>query len=231
LNWLVRGLTVVGGLLAIFLGWPIAEAAWQAQQVDAVVYALRTDKRVEVKETSAGVEALTRAIAIDPAAARYLARSELLGSAALLPTVRLEPAQRSDWLRRARADLVTGLAAAPAHGVAWLRLAALQQQLAGPSRQVIALMLTSMQMSGAIPQTWPVRLRLILDCWTYLSDAEKDQLKRYVEMIWRQSALDRRLFGHATRSAADHAILTWFLRDLPGAPQELAKIIATVNKP
>ena len=227
----MRGLTVVGGLLAVLLGWPIAEAAWQAQQVDATVYALRTDKRVEVKEASAGVAALTRAIALDPAASRYLARSELLASVALLPTAGLDTAQRSDWLHRARADLVTGLAAAPAHGVAWLRLAAVQQQLEGPSREVIALMLASMQMSGAIPQSWPARLRLILDCWTYLSDAEKDQLKRDVEMIWRQSALDRRLFGHATRSAADHAILTWFLRDLPGAPRELATIIATVNKP
>jgi hypothetical protein len=37
LERLIRGLTVVGGLLAIFLGWPIAEAA-------------RTDKRVAVKE-------------------------------------------------------------------------------------------------------------------------------------------------------------------------------------
>ena len=34
----------------------------------------------------------------------------------------------------------------------------------------------------------------------------------------------------STRSAADHAILTWFLRDEPGAPQELADIIKRVNK-
>lgn len=158
-------------------------------------------------------------------------RSELLGSAALTRTVGFDPAQRTDSLRRARADLITGLANAPAHGIDWLRLAAVQQQLEGPSRQVVALMFTSQQMSGAIPQTWPVRLRLILDCWPLLSDPEKSRLKRYVEMIWRQSALDRRLFGYATRSAADHAILTWFLRDVPEAPQELAKIIERVNKP
>jgi hypothetical protein len=49
-------------------------------------------------------------------------------------------------------------------------------------------------------------------------------------MTWRQSAGDRRLFGYVTRSAADHAILTWFLREEPGAPQELADIIKRVNK-
>jgi hypothetical protein len=49
-------------------------------------------------------------------------------------------------------------------------------------------------------------------------------------MVWRQSAGDRRLFGHVTHSAADHAILTWFLRDVPGASQELAAIIEKVRK-
>jgi hypothetical protein len=85
-------------------------------------------------------------------------------------------------------------------------------------------------MAGGIPQIWPVRLRLILESWPLLTVAEKERLKRYVEMIWRQSRTDRRLFGYATRSAADHAILTWFLRDVPDAPQELAKIIEQVNK-
>ena len=220
----------MGGLIAIFLGWPIAQAAWQAQRADSVLYALRTEKRIDAKETTAGVEALSRAVAFDPAASRYLVRSELQGSAALTPSVGLDAAQRTDWMRRARADLVTGLANAPAHGIDWLRLAALQQQLDGPSRRIVALMFTSQQMSGGIPQSWPARLRLILECWPYLSAPEKDRLKPYVEMIWRQSALDRRLFGYATRSAADHAILTWFLRDVADAPQELAKIIERVNK-
>lgn len=230
MNWLTRGLTVVGGLVAIFLGWPIAQAAWQAQRADSVLYALRTDKRVDQKETAAAAEALGRAIAFDPVALRHLVRSELLASTAQTPSVGLDANQRTDWLRRSRADLIAGLANAPAHGIDWLRLAAVQQQLEGPSRQVVGLMLTSQEMSGGIPQSWPVRLRLILDNWTLLTNPEKERLKRHVEMIWRQSALDRRLFGYATRSAADHAILTWFLRDVPGAPQELAKIIEQVNK-
>jgi hypothetical protein len=230
LDWLVRGLTVVGGVLAIVLGWPIAQAAWQAQRVDAVLYALRTEKRVDDKEAVTGVEALSRAIALDPVASRYLVRSEFLASTALAPSLGLDQAKRTDLMQRARADLVTGLANAPAHGIDWLRLAAVQLQLEGPSRRIVALMFTSLQMSGGIPQTWPVRLRLALDCWPYLTDAEKDRLKRHVEMVWRQSVLDRRLFGYATHSAADHAILTWFLRDVPEAPQQLARIIEDVNK-
>lgn len=216
--------------MAIFLGWPIAQAAWQAQRVDSTLYALRTDKRVDRKEAAAGVEALTRAIAIDPVASRYLRRSELLASTAQTPSIQLDPAERTDWLRRSRSDLISGLGNAPAHGVDWLRLAAVQLQLAGPSRQVVALMFTSQQMAGGIPQTWLARLRLILECWPLLTGPEKKRLKRHVEMMWRQSSANRDLFGYATRSAADHVILTWFLRDIPDAPQELARIIEQVNK-
>jgi hypothetical protein len=230
LNWLIRGLTVVGGVVSILLGWPIAEAAWRAQRTDAVVYALRTGKQVTAKETASEVDAISQAIAFDPSASRYLLRSELLASSALTPSVGLEPAQRTEWLRRARADLIRGLANAPANGVGWLRLAAVQQQLDGPSRRIVSLLFRSLQLSAAIPQVWPAQLRLMLDCWPYLRDAEKERLKRQVEMIWRQSADDRRLFGYATRSAADHAILTWFLRDVPEAPQELAKVIGQVTK-
>ena len=230
MNWLTRGLTVVGGLVAILLGWPIAQAAWQAQKADSVLYALRTEKRVDRKETAAGVEALGRAIAFDPVASRYLRRSELLASTAQTPSVGLDAAERSDWLRRSRSDLTTGLANAPAHGIDWLRLAAVQLQLEGPSRKVVGLLFTSQQMAGGIPQTWPVRLRLILECWPLLSAPEKERLRRPVEMMWRQSSSDRRLFGYAVRSAADHVILTWFLRDVPDAPQELAQIIERVNK-
>ena len=64
---------------------------------------------------------LGRAIAIDPVPTRYLARSELLGVAALTRSVTADAALRTDWEKRARADLVTGLAGAPAHGVDWLR--------------------------------------------------------------------------------------------------------------
>jgi hypothetical protein len=125
---------------------------------------------------------------------------------------------------------VTGLAGAPAHGVDWLRLAALQLQLEGPSLRTIDMLFTSIDLAGRVPQTWQSRLRVILDCWPLLGDREKQRLRGDVEMIWRQSALDRRLFGYVTRSAGDHAILTWFLRDVPGAPQELAAIIERVNK-
>lgn len=230
MNWLLRGLTVIGGIIAIIQAGPIARAAWQAQYADPVVYRLRTAQKVDTPSVVAGIESLSRAIAIDPAPTRYLARSELLGGAALTPSVAADAAMRADWEKRARADLVAGLAGAPAHGVDWVRLATLQLELEGPSRLVVAMIFTSIEMAGRVPQTWRPRLRVILDCWALLTDPQKQRLRSHVAMVWRQSSGDRRLFGYLTHSAADHAILTWFLRDVPGAPLELAAIIQRVSK-
>jgi hypothetical protein len=226
----MRGLTVIGGIIAIVQAGPIARAAWQAQYADAVVYRLRTGQTVDTPSVVAGIESLGRAIAIDPVPTRHLARSELLGVAALTPSVAADAALRTGWEKRARADLVTGLAGAPAHGVDWLRLATLQLQLEGPSRLVVAMIFTSIEMAGRLPQTWRPRLRIILDCWPLLTDRQKERLRAHVVTVWRQSRGDRRLFGYVTYSAADHAILTWFLRGVPGAPQELAAIIERVRK-
>jgi hypothetical protein len=230
LNWLIRGLTVIGGIIAIVQAGPIARAAWQAQYADGVVYRLRTQQKVDTPSVVAGIDSLGRAIAIDPVPTRYLARSELLGAAALTPSVVADSAMRTDWEKRAHADLVTGLAGAPAHGVDWLRLAILQLQLEGPSRLVVAMIFTSIEMAGRLPQTWRPRLRIILDCWAVLTEPQKERLRSHIAMVWRQSSGDRRLFGYVTHSAADHAILTWFLRDVPGAPQELATIIEKVRR-
>jgi hypothetical protein len=221
---------MVGGVLAVALGWPISKAAWQAQRADDVFYDLRTDHAVDRKAVDDGLDGLNRAIEIDRVPTRFITRSDLLVSAALNPTLKFDEETRKDWENRARNDLFTGLAGAPAQGVAWLRLAVIELDLYGASRRVIALMFTSIEMAGRLPQTWEARMRVILDCWPFFTDGEKERLRAYMVMTWRQSKLDRRLFGYVTRSAADHAILTWFLRDEPGAPQELADIIKRVNK-
>src|ERR1700759_2356557 len=82
LNWLIRGLTIVGGVLAVTLGWPIAEAAWQAQRADNVFYDLRTDHPVDRKMVDDGLDGLSRAIEIDRVPTRFIVRSDLLTSAA-----------------------------------------------------------------------------------------------------------------------------------------------------
>lgn len=225
----MRGLTVIGGLIAVTQAGPIARAAWQAQRADAVVTDLRTERKLSLPAVRAGLESLDRAIAIDPAATRYLARAELLAGAALSRTLAIDARQRDDWMRRARADLVTGLAGAPAHGVDWLRIGVLQLALDGASPIVVAVLFTSIEIAPRLPQTFESRLRVILDCWPLLNDQQKERLRRYVVMTWRQSA-DRRFFAYVSYSEADYLIISWFLRDVPGAVQEFAALVRRVSK-
>jgi hypothetical protein len=230
LNWLLRGLTIIAGVIAVTLVWPIARAAWVGQPADAVIETRRGDRQVTMAEYRAAIDAETRAIEIDPTAPRYLIRSYLLATAALLRTNPVDAATRNDWLRRARADMVTGLAGSPARGIDWLRAGVVQLALDGPSPMLVALLSTSLEMARHVPQTFEVRLRLILDCWPLLNDRQKEYLRRYVVMTWRESKGDRRFFAYTSSSEADYLIINWLLREEPGALQEFAELIRKVPR-
>lgn len=223
-NWLMRVLLAVGGACLLFLSLPVARGAWEAQKADAVMTDLRIGHPLGLDNVRAGIADLDRAVALDPSAGRYLERSELLGGAGLTYSLKVAPEERSRWQRRARADLERGLADAPARGVGWLRLAAMIDVLDGGSRAMLPPLLLSIDYAGLIPGTWLPRLRIILDGWPYLSDGQKDRITAYMRQTW-QVAADRRFFAWAIRSPADELIIRYFLRDEPGAQEELTGLI------
>jgi hypothetical protein len=228
-NWLMRALLGGGGACLLFLSWPVARAAWEAQKADAVMMDLRTGHPIDASQVRAGIVALDRAVALDARAGRYLDRSELLGGAGLSSSLEVSAAERTAWQGRARADLERGLAAAPARGVAWLRLAAVIDVLDGASREVLPPLLLSIEDAALIPETWAPRLRVILDCWPYMSDAQKEGITAYMRQTWRV-ATDRRLFARAIQSPVDELIVRYFLRDEPGAQEELVKLITDTRR-
>jgi hypothetical protein len=223
-NWLMRILMGAGGACLLFLSLPVARGAWEAQKANAVVADLRLGHPLDLDRVRAGIIDLDRAIAMDPSAGRYLGRSELLGGAGLTYSLEVPTAERTKWQRQARADLEKGLADAPARGIDWLRLAALIDVQDGASRQVLPPLLLSIDYAALIPETWTPRLRVILDCWPYFSDAHKERITAYMRKTW-QVAKDRRFFAQAIRSPADELIIRYFLRDEPDAQGELAKLI------
>ena len=225
----MRALLGGGGACLLFLSWPVARAAWEAQRADAVMMALRTGHPIDANEVRAGIAALDRAVALDAGAGRYLDRSELLGGAGLASSLEVSAAERTAWQRRALDDLEKGLAAAPARGVAWLRLAALTDVLDGASREVLPPLLLSIEDAALIPETWGPRLRVILDCWPYMSDAQKERIAAYMRQTW-QVAADRRIFAWEIHSPVDELIVRYFLRGKPGAQEELAKLITDTRR-
>lgn len=228
LNWLLRGLTIIGGVIALTQLGPIVRASWQQQPADAVVEDMRGMRRVSLARYRAGIDAATRAIEADPTAPRYLMRSNIFANAAADRSFQLDQATRTDWLRRARADAVTGLGGEPASGVDWLRVAIVQLTLEGATPIVTSLLFTSLELAPYLPETYGPRLRVILEDWPLLTDQQKELLRRYLVRTWERG--DRRYFAYFSYSATDDLIIYWFLRDVPGAPKEFYDLLQRIRR-
>jgi hypothetical protein len=229
MNWLLRTLTVMGGITLAVVGWPVAKGAWEAQKADAVVGDLRFERPLDAAAVAAGIDVLNRSVAADPVARHYLDRSELLVGAALAKSLKLPDADRDALLRRARSDLEAGLANAPVRGIDWLRLAIVRQVLDGPSRDVLPPLFMSIETAPLIPQLWRPRLRVILDVWPYLDDGQRARLGDYFVMTWRLG-MDRLALAAEVYSPADELIVRYFLRNDPKAQEELTKILVAYRK-
>ncbi|MFZ5783660.1 MAG: hypothetical protein ACOY4R_25970 [Pseudomonadota bacterium] len=225
---MLRGLLGVGGAVLAIAAWPVAEAAWQAQRADAVVFEMRTGKTTDLAQVLSGIGALDRAVATDPVAGRRLARSELLAGAALTPGLPASPEQRQAWLKQALGDLEFGLGNAPARGVGWSRLASVRQALDGPSSAAVAALMMSLDTAPMMSSLWPSRLRLFLDNWQYLAPQERDRVADNVATSWRVSS-DRRWLAEAIRSPIDELFVRYFVRDIPGAQEQLTQMLAALR--
>jgi hypothetical protein len=226
INWLLRGILGLAGAILAYQAWPVTRGAWEAIRADGVVGQMRSASQfrdsppVKLTDVLAGIAALDRATAADPVAGRYLQRSELVVGAALTPDLNVSVAQRVAWLRAAESDLVAGLGAAPARGIAWARLAAVRQGLRGSSRGVVDALLMSIDTAPMLNTVWPSRLRLILDNWVTFTPAERERVSAVVAEMWRLSP-ERLWFAYSIRTQSDELLVRYFLRGIDKALDEL----------
>lgn len=228
-EWLLRALLGVGGVALVWVAWPVSKGAWQAQQADVVVTNLRLDYAVDLGDVRLAIESLDRAIGFDPTATRHMQRSELLMAAALVPTFDRTPEQHTEWLKRAEADLNFGLGNDPGRGVQWLRLAVVRLGLEGPSQRSVAPLLMSIDTSPMMLPIWKTRLHLILDNWQVFTQQQREHVGLYVARTWQLSP-DRRWFADAIRTPLDELFVRYFVRDEPGAQDELTRLLAGKKK-
>lgn len=214
----------LGGILVVLLAWPVTKSALQAQQADNATTALRLDRKISLSAVLNAIEALDRAIAIDPTATRHLQRSELLAGAALSPHFSPTKQQRSEWLTRAQDDLTAGLGNDPARGIAWLRLASVRMALEGPSQRSVAPLLMSIDTAPMLLPLWRARLRLILDHWQVLTASQREKVARYVVRTWQLSS-SREWFADAIRTPIDELFVRYYMRDETGAQEELSRLL------
>lgn len=224
IDWAMRALLGLGGALLVWLAWPVAKSALQAQRADRAVTALRLDHKISLGAVLEAIDALDRAVAADPTATRHLQRSELLAGAALSPNFSPTEPQRTEWLTRAQDDLTDGLGNDPARGVAWLRLASVRMALEGPSQRSLAPLLMSIETSPMLLPLWPARLRLILDHWQVLTVTQREKVALYVARTWQLSAA-REWFADAIRTPIDELFVRYYVRNEPGALVELSRLL------
>lgn len=227
--WVLR--TILGGGCAVlvYLAWPVASGAWEAQKADTVIFDLRTRQPLKLPAVLAALQALDRAVEADPVAGRRFKRAELLSGMALLMSLPVSNEQRAGWLKKAEADLEFGLANDPARGIAWAQLASVRQALYGASAKVVSALLMSIDTAPMLDVLWPPRLQLIFDNWRYFTAEELERIRAHVAETWRLSS-DRRWFAEAIRSPIDELFLRHALADDPNAWDELEKLIAGAKK-
>ncbi|MBS0537530.1 MAG: hypothetical protein JSR47_02160 [Proteobacteria bacterium] len=229
MNWLLRGLMVLGGAILVYQGLPVMRASWQAQKADAVVMKVRRGEAVTLPEVNAGMAALNRAVAANPVAGRYLQRSELEAAAGLMQSLKLSEAERLALMKQSRADLELGLARAPARSIDWLRLAVMREAIDGPGRNVLTPFFMSLETGRNIEPIWRVTLHVIVNNWAYFSDAQKAELQTYVTTMWRYTS-DQRMFATTVNNPIDELIIRNLLKDVPGAQENLTKWILLNQK-
>jgi hypothetical protein len=227
-SWILRSLLGIGGVLLVYFAWPVAWGAWYEQDAGTVVDRLRDNKPIAVPDAVRAIEALDRGVLANPRAQLRLARSEVLAGVAWTSSA-VSDGQREKWLRTAEADLESGLAEAPAHGIAWLRLAAVRQALDGPSARVVAPLLVSIDTAPIVPRLWPARLEMILRNWQWFTDPERDRMAAYVAMTWHASS-DRRWFVRAIREPLDELYIRLLLGDRAGVQEEFSVWIGLVRR-
>ncbi len=227
--WTLRAILGGGSAVLLYLAWPVASGAWEAQRADKVMFDLRTRQPLKLPAVVAALQALDRAVEADPVAGRRLRRAELLAGAALATTFPASAEQRVALLKQAEADLEFGLANDPARGVAWAQLAAVRQALYGASGKVVSALRMSIDTAPMLSILWPPRLQLILDNWRYFTPEERERIRAHVAATWRLSS-DRRWFAEAIRSPIDELFLRHALDDDPNAWGELEKLIKDVKK-
>lgn len=225
IDGLVRGLLGVGGALLVWLAWPVAKGALQAQRADAATTALRLNYKITLDALLNAIDALDRAVDSDPTASRRLQRSELLVGAALSPNFAPTVQQRTEWLQRAQDDLGSGLGRDPVRGLQWLRLSAVRLALDGPSQKSVAALLMSIDTAPMLLPLWSARLRLILDNWPALTTSQREKVALYVARTWQLSPRHD-WFADSIHSPIDELFVRYFVRNELGAQEELTRLLA-----
>ena len=92
--------------------------------------------------------------------------------------------ERTSWLTQAEERTIEALKANPADGRSWLRLATIRSFRQAPSRDVVAPLMASLDMSPNDHSLWRQRIGLLMYYWGEFSPEEVSVMRHQVRTMW-----------------------------------------------
>jgi hypothetical protein len=132
--------------------------------------------------------------------------------------------ERQDWLDRAAQHLVEGLQDNPMDGFAWARLAAVRSRRGARGPEVIAPLMTSLEVEPNNRQLWEGRTELVLAYAWEMSADDLFAVRRHLQTIWTYAPNLRPKLVEKARRTNAQSVLIWSLASDKGALADFQRI-------
>ncbi len=182
-RWLVGALnTVIGGSL-LFLAVPRTIASWEAMPASSALAKVNNAKELTATELRVGIVGLQRSVALNVSDASLidLGTLELL----LAQQTPVNDPMRTQLLKTSELHLFRGLAANPANGFGWYRLAQVRQ-LQHPlnGRPIVVALTQSLDMAPNMRPLWLGRTLGLMAYRQFLTPDETDAFVSSLRTSW-----------------------------------------------
>jgi hypothetical protein len=209
----------LAGVALLMLAVPRTVAAWASLGQQAAIIKIDRGETPTVEELNACVEAGERA-------SRWIAsatRSGDVGSCeyGLALGAPMGSAERAAWFARAEEHTQQSLIQNPADGFNWFRLALIRLQRGAGAREIVPLLITSLDTAPNARLLWPKRSEFLLFYAPQMNLDERLTARQQLRTIWTYSPAHRPRLLEAAYRLNRRDVLTWVLSDDPEAMAEL----------
>ena len=170
------------GVSLLALAVPRSIAAITVATGPAGLSALLSGQRIPLAELQESHDTLTKALRWDRPT-RYVANLSVVELELALAYPNDSP-EHATWLTQAEERTIEALEANPADGRSWLRLATIRSFRQAPSRDIVAALITSLDMSPNDHSLWRQRIGLLMYYWGDLKPDEIDIMRHQVQTMW-----------------------------------------------
>lgn len=211
--------SLAAGLVLLGMATPRTLAAWSSLGAEPAMEKLRSGVPPTTGELADCVAASEKAIAWTPSAVRFAN----LGSCefALARQAPADSANRNHWLDLAATHTEQSLHRDPTDGFTWLRLASIREMRGAAARDIIGLLIKSIEMTPNARPLWRSRSEMLLLYARLMTPDDAGTVRRHLHTIWTFSPPHRPILLEIAHRTNRMDFLLAALADDPEAIDEL----------